>query len=223
MLPVDPVDLTTSLPFGPVSYYLHIFVGLIGWFAAIGAIISRKGSPSHIWSGRIFILSLVIVVVANFFMLAVRLSPPLLLAGIVCLYAMAGGYLALKKPSRAVVVSEYLLFLVQMLILTVFLANAIPLAVADKIPVYGLVLLLIVPVILLVADIHFFLNHRQRAKLRLRRHLSRMAWAIVVAVRAPLTEVYINLGISELAVVTLPLLIAPILILGFWKRASGSK
>ena len=218
MIPVDPVNLMDPAPYGSLVYYGHIAIGSIGLIAAIFALIAKKGSPSHIWAGRIFITAIMILAISSLVMLAMQLAPPLLVAAITSVYAVATGYLALQKPTKAVKRSEYGLFASELLLLLLFAIMASINVAAGNINPIGPIVITIIPIILLAGDINFFRKADQRVKLRIRRHFARMIWAFVIAVRAPLAEIYQYLMLPAWVILFGPLVIAPMMIWLFMRK-----
>lgn len=218
MIPVDPVDLTNPAPFDALSYYGHIVIGIFGLLAAVVALSTKKGSNIHVLAGRIFGTCIFTVAFTSLILLSVRMAPPLLVAALTSVYAVGTAILALKAPSTKIRTMEYGLFLFEIIVVAMFLALAIPQIIAGNIPPIGPLVILVIPFILLVGDIHFYRNAHQRSVLRVRRHLARMIWAFVIAVRAPLAEIYAQLEIPVAVILFGPLVIAPAMIAVFLKK-----
>ncbi len=218
MIPVDPVNLADYAPFDPFSYYIHIINGFVGWLGALIALASRKGSRQHILGGRLFIISTIVVSITALVLLATRFAPPLFVAALTAIYAIATGYLALQPGSKTIKRTEYGLFLFELGMLLLFMAMAIPNVVAGNINPVGPLVIAIIPIILLIGDIHFFRNADQRPALRVRRHLARMIWALIISVRAPLAEIYAELSIPVFFILFGPLVVAPLMIWFFLRK-----
>lgn len=212
MTPLAPVDFSSSAPFDPVSYYLHMVIGLIGLIAAIIAFSSRKGGPRHVFAGRVFAVCILIVSLTSVVMLLVRVAPPLIVSTAAAIYAIGTALLALKPSSALVRSGEIGLAVIQILAIILFLSIAIPEVAAGTIPPIGPMVIIAIPIFLLFGDINFFMKSKQRRVLGVRRHLSRMIWAFVVAVRAPIVEVNGSLQIPVPVILFLPLLVAPMII-----------
>lgn len=212
MIPTDPVNLLDPSPFGPLSYYTHMIIGTLGLIAAIVAMSVTKGNRIHIWAGRMFIFSIMIVAITSLAMLSLRMAPPLLVAALTAIYAVATAYLALKPATKAVKRSEYGLFFVECAVLVVFMIMAGANIAAGNINPIGPIVIAFIPMILLAGDINFFRKSDQRSRLRVRRHLARMIWAFVIAIRAPITEFYQELSLSVGIILFAPLVIAPAMI-----------
>ncbi|MGB5484061.1 hypothetical protein [Parasphingorhabdus sp.] len=215
MIPVDPVDLTNPAPFDALSYYAHIVIGMFGLLAAVVALSTKKGSSIHILAGRTFATCILVVAITSLILLSVRMAPPLLVAALTAVYAIGTAILALKPASAKTKMMEYGLFIFEIAVVAIFLTLAIPQMMAGNIPPIGPLVILIIPVILLAGDIHFYRNAHRRSALRIRRHLARMIWAFIIAVRAPLAEIYSQLDIPVAVILFGPLVIAPAMIAVF--------
>jgi len=222
MIPVDPVNLADYAPFDPFSYYIHIVIGLIGWVGALVALASQKGSRRHILGGRLFMISTIVVSVTALILLSTRFAPPLFVAALTAVYAIATAFLALRPGTQKVRRTEYGLFAFELAMLLLFMAMAIPNIIAGNIPVMGPVVIAIIPIILLIGDINFFRNAGQRAALRVRRHLARMIWALIISIRAPLAEIYAELSIPVFFILFGPLVAAPLMIWFFLRKLPRS-
>lgn len=218
MIPVDPVDLTNPAPFDALSYYGHIAIGIIGLLAAMVALSTKKGSSIHILAGRTFAACILVVAITSLILLSVRMAPPLLVAALTAVYAIGTAILALRPASTKIQTMEYGLFIFEIIVVAIFLTFAVPQIVAGNIPPVGPLVILIIPFILLVGDMHFHRNSHRRCALRIRRHLARMIWAFIIAVRAPLAEIYSQLEIPVAVILFGPLVIAPAMIVLFLRK-----
>lgn len=184
----DPIDLFDPSPYGGLAYYGHLVIGTFALLAALAAFASRKGSRFHRQAGYLFLATVGIVCLTSVVMLFHAFVPPLFMAVFTAIYAMGGAYLALQRGTRTVRKAETSLTLFEIIGVVLFLAQAIPAVQQGTIPAFGPVVILIIPALLLVGDANWFLRHKDRAKLRLARHFSRMVWAFIVVLRAPLVE-----------------------------------
>ena len=189
MFAPDPIDLFDPSPYFAISYYGHLLIGLIAIVAAIIAFSAKKGGKWHIRSGKIFIIAVLVVCTTTASMLSDAFIPPLFLAAVSAVYVVLTAYLALKPGTRWVRYSEYGLSAFELLGVVAFLSLALPNVAAGEVPLMAPMVLIAIPAILLAGDINWFLKHDRRRQLRLRRHLARMVWAIIIVVRAPLVEV----------------------------------
>lgn len=218
MIPVDPVDLSNPAPFDALSYYGHIAIGIIGLLAAIIALATRKGSNVHILAGRSFASCILLVAITSLILLSVRMAPPLFVAALTAVYAVGTAILVLKPTTKKIEMMEYGLFVFEIFVVGIFLTMAIPQIIAGNIPAIGPLVILVIPIILLAGDVHFFRNAHRRPVLRLRRHLARMIWAFIIAVRAPLAEIYTELDMPVAVLLFGPLVVAPVMIMIFLNK-----
>ncbi len=184
----DPFSFFEPLPYGALEFQSHMIVGGLWFIAGVLAFLLRKGGIGHIWAGRVSLISVVLVAVSAVAMLLVVFIPPLMLAAVTAVYAAATGWLALKKPSARVRAFEIGLFIAELAVLGMFLSIALPNALAGVVPPFIIFVLVAIPVALLAGDVNWLMRPRDRAKLRIRRHLARMVWCFVVTLRAPLVE-----------------------------------
>jgi len=184
----DPIDFFDPTPYGALSYYGHYLFGSVVLLAAIAAFSLKKGRGLHPIAGLVFLVTCAVLTGTSISMLAVNFIPPLAMATVTAVYALGGGYLALQPASPKVIAGEYALTALEIVGLLIFLAIAIPTAMAGIIPPFAPLVIAIVPLILLIGDVHWFANSDRRQKLRVARHLSRMIWGFVVVLRAPLVE-----------------------------------
>lgn len=184
----DPIDFFDPTPYSIFEYQGHMIIGAIWLAAALTAFIAAKGSPLHINAGKVCIISTLLVALTAAVMLAIEMVPPLALNAVTASYAVITGWLALKPASSKVRRFELGLTGVEILAVLAFLAVALPNVVKGGVPIIGPGIVLLVPLILLGGDLNFHLRRKERARLRIRRHLARMSWAFVIVLRAPLVE-----------------------------------
>lgn len=184
----DPIDLFDPTPYTALPYYAHIAIGLVALGAMVTAFAATKGSRLHIRAGQLFLLSILVVAASATAILTVAFIPPLMLATATVLYAGGTAWLALRPRRAWTVPAELFLAAMQIAALAVFLERAVPAVNAGTLPAVAVVILSAVPVLLLVGDLRYWRAGAQRSRLRISRHLARMVWASMVAVRAPLVE-----------------------------------
>lgn len=223
MIPIEPIDLSSATPFDPFSYYIHILVGLIAISAALIALFVRKGSKPHILAGRVFAIGVTIVAVSSLALLSVRMIPPLLVATFLSVYTAGTALLALRPAGALVKVAEYSLSALIVVIAGLFVQMSIPHVVQGNIPAIGPIVILAIPFILLIGDVNFYRQPSRRQELRVRRHLARMIWALVVVIRAPIVEVNVVLQIPTPLILIGPLVVAPVLIWFFMRKFPNKK
>lgn len=184
----DPIDFADPTPYSGFEFYGHLLVGTIWFGAALWAFAVRKGGKQHIWAGQACIIGVFLTSVTALLMLGKEFIAPLFLNAITASYCVATAWLALKPASRSVRSWEYVLTTVEIGAVATFLAIALPNVISGNVPAIGPSIVMAVPLILLLGDLHFFSRPRDRARLRVQRHLARMVWAFVIVLRAPLVE-----------------------------------
>ncbi len=189
MFGADPIDFFDPSPYGALAYYGHYLFGSIALLSALAAFFLKKGRGLHRTAGLTFMATCAVLTLTSIAMLAVNFIPPLALATVTAVYALGGGYLALQAAGSWVKPAEYGLFCLEAIALVVFLSFAIPAVQAGVIPPVAPLVIAIVPLILLSGDLYWFANAGRRRQLRVARHLSRMIWAFVVVLRAPIVEI----------------------------------
>ncbi|MEL6547632.1 MAG: hypothetical protein AAFQ82_23615 [Myxococcota bacterium] len=176
-------------PYSAISYYGHLLAGSIVLVSILVAFLARKGSSTHVRAGKVFTVFIVLTCVSSALMLFMRFVPPLFLATATTIYALCGGWLCLRPRTRAVAVTEYLLSGIELIVLSVFLFIGVSAALAGRVPLFAPLVVAIIPALLLVEDFRWFLGPGHRNAKRVSRHLERMIWASIIAVRAPLVEI----------------------------------
>lgn len=79
------------------SLLVHIAAGFLGLAAGFGAILSRKGSPTHRRWGRIFAVALLTTSVTTFVLMVLRPSPLLAAIGAFTAYLIVTGWLSIIR------------------------------------------------------------------------------------------------------------------------------
>ncbi len=184
----DPIDLYVPSPYGPLAYYGHLVIGLVALTAALLTFLARKGGRVHRLSGYIYVTAVGVVCLTSISMLRNVFIPPLFMAVFTAIYCVGGAWLALRRRSSAVVAVEVGLTLFEIAGLIIFLQIALRAAAEGVIPAFAPFVIAAIPVILLAGDVNWFLRQKERARLRISRHFSRMIWGFVVVSRAPLVE-----------------------------------
>lgn len=184
----DPIDLYDPAPYGPLAYYGHLVIGIVALTAALMAFYVRKGGKTHRLSGYIYMAAVGVVCLTSISMLRNVFIPPLFMAVFTAVYCVGGAWLALRRRSSTVVAAEVGLTMFEIAGLFIFLKFAFEAASRGLIPPFAPYVIAAIPVILLFGDLNWFLKQKQRARLRISRHFSRMIWGFVVVLRAPLVE-----------------------------------
>jgi hypothetical protein len=194
------------------SYWSHLFVGSFGLIGALLALSVAKGSCLHKAGGWIFIFGVGVAAVTALHFQFTRFAAPPVLSSFEAVIGVSTGLLALRRLTPTVRRAELALAAFNLLLLLAFLAVAIPAmqrGVAPPVRVLGTAF---IPVVFLLGDVVYL--RRRGSGVRLARHLSRMAWTLAIALRAPLFEVRDDFGLPDWTL-HLPLLVPPLLLWGF--------
>lgn len=184
----DPINFFDPSPYAAWAYYGHYLIGTLVLIAALIAFSVRKGRGLHRTAGLFYMGGVFLLGITSISMLIDRMIPPLVMAVVTSLCAVGGAYLALQKTSPLIRAAEIGISLVMLLVLIGFFTAAFPAVREGVIPLYAPFVIAIIPVIVLIGDANWHFKQKQRHKLRLSRHVSRMIWGFVVVARAPLVE-----------------------------------
>ena len=206
-------DVYAQAPFAA-----HYILGFVALGAIGGALASRKGSSVHVWSGRVFVVGMIVAALTAYYFVTVQFAVPVLFDATLMMVAAGSAVLALQPRANWVVALE-------MLLTVVSLAAALALSAA------GVQFLLSGSAGAIPASIHaaifwsFFVGDLgfrspdKRRTHRVRRHLYRMAWAIAIGIYAPLFTFREEFGLSNQVVYLGAMALGPLVLLIFWGKA----
>jgi hypothetical protein len=83
----------------------HIIFGAIGLFTGFAALASKKGSPSHVLVGKIYVGSMLLMATTGFYYALIQSVHITMLAASLTLYLVVTSWLNVKKVSNRTVVS----------------------------------------------------------------------------------------------------------------------
>jgi bacteriorhodopsin len=197
-------------PFHPVAYFLHAVLGVTGILAAIVALTAVKGSRRHVLAGRTFAMAAAVAAATAIGFSFRNFAPMAIASAVLVLAAVFGAVLALRRRSPSVAVGE-LMASILLAIATLWLIFGAVIAITQG----GLLwippsMFALLPVVLLINDFRFSrLDDAGRAAKRLRRHLSRMAFALAITVHSPVVIFADDLHLHPAAAFYAPFLIWP--------------
>ncbi len=206
-------------PFHPVAYFLHTTLGVAGIIGAILALALTKGSNRHILAGRTFAVAAAVAAGTAIAFSFTAFAPMAVASGVMTISAIGSAFLALRSKSPRVTASEMLTTSLMVFAMIWLGAGA-----AMSVPQGGL--LWIPPLVLaffaaalLVNDLRFMrLDDLERTARRLPRHFSRMAFALAIAVHAPVVVFADDFNIHPGLAFYCPFLIWPVIFLYFRAR-----
>ncbi|WP_299192262.1 hypothetical protein [uncultured Erythrobacter sp.] len=223
MFGADPIDIFDPSPYSAIAYYGHFVLGTVALLAVFTALAVKKGKGLHRQAGLTFLFACAGLALTNISLLMEQFIAPLMMGAITSLAAMGGAYLALQARTMQVRAGEMALAAAQLAGLIWFLSIAIPEAASGNIPIIAPIVIAIIPLILLAGDVNWMLRPERQRQMRVARHLSRMIWAFVVVLRAPLVEfAAAGLPIPGPVVVIGPIGLGAVMIWYFQRRYGGS-
>lgn len=214
--PPAEFDLLDPSPHHFATYYSHIALGTLAVLAALVALYAIKGSRVHRNAGKLYLLGMGVAAITALFTISVNFPGPIVVNAALALYAGGGAYLATRRRSAAILRTEWLLFALGLIALIGFsllasrqvLSGNIPLA--APLGVGGPLLILV------LLDLNFLLRSDEyRARHRIQRHVSRIAWVLLLTVRNPVNEMRDVIGINQETVTFAPYLV-PVAVLAIF-------
>jgi len=211
-------------PLHPVAYLLHASLGVAGILAAIVALAVLKGSAVHLLAGRTFAIAASVAAATAISFSFTNFAPMAIASAVMVLGALGSAILAFRRKSPSVAAGE-ILAATLMAIATLWLLFGVMLA----IPQGGILWLppmvfALFPASLLVNDIRFIrLDETERKAKRLRRHLSRMAFALAIAVHAPIVVFADDLRLNPAVAFYTPFIIWPLIFRIFDRRIAENR
>jgi hypothetical protein len=210
-------------PFHPIAYFLHTFLGVAGILGAIFALSLIKGSSLHMLAGRTFVVAVAVVSTTAIVFSFVTFAPMAIASAAMSLSAVGSAFLALRVKSTGVAAGE-LMTTTLMALALLWLSYGVMLSM----PQGGLLwiptlIFALCSAALLVNDIRFIrLDDAARRSKRLPRHFSRMAFALAIAVHAPIVVFADDLGIHPGLAFYGPFIIWPVIYFFFKSRIKNN-
>lgn len=203
-------------PFHPVAYFLHAALGVLGILGAIVALALAKGSAPHILAGRVFSAAAAIAAVTAIAFSITSFAPLAIASAVLMLSVIGSALLAQRRKSAWVVAGESVTTTLMAFVLLWLLYGVV-----QSVPQGGFLwtpplLLAIVAAVFLVNDMRFIRQgDTGRAAKRLPRHVSRMAFAVAIAVHEPTVVFADDLNIHPGLAFYGPLIVWPAIVFFF--------
>lgn len=188
-------------PHSVLPYVIHVIAGVAILYSAIIALTSKKGSKKHITHGQTFvILSVLAGITALIFMNDFGFVPNIFGTSILAISVVISSFLALRPVSKLIkAVEVFCLFLT--LTATVVLLNRFydfassdGLLSAASLFTFGCAFF---PLFFLLYDLYFISRKSDcRNRIRLKRHVSGMAFMVAVMVHAPIVSVFTDVSVN---------------------------
>lgn len=219
--PSAELDLLDPAPHHFATYYGHIAFGVLAVLTAVIALYAIKGSKLHRTAGKIYLIGMGIAALTALLTITASTPGPIVTNSGLALYAGGGAYLAARKQTRVVLRAERILFVLGLLILIGFTALASRVVMSGAVPLAAPVGVGGPMLVLVLLDLNYlFRGDAYRASHRLQRHVSRIAWVLLLTVRNPVNELRDVIGINQETVTFAPYLVAFAILAFFGPRAA---
>ncbi len=204
-------------PFDPVSYFLHTILGGLGIVGALVALAALKGSSAHVWAGRLFVFAAFVAAATAVVFSFTEFAGAALASSVMTFSCLGAALFALQPKSKAIFAGEIFTTILMVLTFLWLLLGALMFLQSGAwLPpmLYSLF-----PLGLLIGDIRFLrMDERQRSIARLPRHFSRMAFALAIAVHAPIVSFSEELNLHPALAFFGPFLLWPAIVVFFKRR-----
>lgn len=207
-------------PYHPITYFGHVFAGIVGLVSAVVALSTKKGSSVHIAAGRIFAVTMMIAVVTTLIFLFDRERQPLIIIlALGALYLVSSGILAVRNQRRYAKSLERVLMAIPFLIFLFSAFRVFQGLVGSPAQIPGPLIFAAIFGGLLFGDIRVMRSRPTEWVAWVRRHLLRMLLAFGFATMA-LLRLGLDLGLPLFVTVVVPLILAFLLSVYFNRRVS---
>lgn len=204
-----------------INNLVHTLIGSVALLGALVALLSIKGSDRHKLAGRVFAWLIVISAITSFYPTAYKfdeIGPIAIIMALATIYLVITAVIAVRRTTAVSLPIELILPAVPLMLL-VLPAFRVFLAVrSNNFDVFvGPLLLTGLFLYLFVQDVAIVVNRQRPQVFWIRRHLTRMIFALSFGVMA-LVRIGVSFGLSFEMSVVLPLVGAFILVLFYrWR------
>lgn len=196
-------------PHDPVSFFAHILFGFIALSGGVFALLSKKGSAIHKWSGRLFAgLMLMPVVITTFVFMRHNSQPLVIVTTLATIYLIISAFVSLRNTHPQARLIEYCILIIPIVIGLFAAAQTIRfLMSSNQGPLIGPLLIASIFCALAIGDIRVMVKRPVKKTIWVKRHLLRMLLAFAFATMAVL-RIGVQVGLPFEATVIVPLLLA---------------
>lgn len=165
---------------------VHICCGVLGCLSGAAALVFRKGSQAHVWAGRIFVATMLIMASAGVYLAIAKSRPGDVLGGALTLYLVATSWAIARRQNRRPGVFDWcaLAGAIALVILTVTWAveaATSPTGMKNGYTPGPFVFLGSVGLIAIIGDVRMLVRGGVSGVRRIARHLWRMCFALFIA------------------------------------------
>jgi uncharacterized membrane protein len=165
---------------------LHILAGSAGLLSGFAALIFRKGSPSHVLAGKVFVVSMLTMAVGAVYLEIVKNQPSNISGGIITFYLVGTGWLTAKRREGKTSRFDWVALLIPLTVGTLTWMHGIAVirtgATSENgVPVGMSFFMGSVCLLAAAGDVRMLLRGGVRGTSRLARHLWRMCFGLFIA------------------------------------------
>lgn len=204
-----------------INGLLHTVIGSVALLGALVALVSIKGSDRHKLAGRVFVWLIIISAVTSFYPTFLKfreIGPLALIMALSTIYLVITAVIAIRFQTAEPLPIEKLLPVVPLLLLALPAFRVFLSLKTGNFEIFlGPLLLASLFLYVLVQDVSIAVNRQRPREFWIKRHLTRMIFALSFGVMA-LVRIGVNFGLSFEMSVVLPLVGALILVVFYrWR------
>lgn len=208
-------------PFDPFSYFIHVVLGSIAFTAGIVALSTKKGTPVHVTSGKVFSYLMILVAISTAIFMAYKFLPLALVMTVAVLYCIPSAINSINNDGRFAFLWDRLLVIIPLLLFLFTSIQFVRFLSIDGVPKAGPILPATTFGFILFQDLALWKNRDRERPFWIRRHMVRMILAFTFTAMA-VVRLGINIGLNLEQTVVFPLLAAWTCIgYCYWKYAPG--
>ena len=182
-------------------YTTHVIVGVTILTLAIISLSSKKGGRIHVYVGRLFVsLSVIAGITAILFLGDFGFVHNIFGTSVLAISIVTSSFLALKTSTKIVKSGEIVSLLLTLTVAIVLISRFVEFSTSDGLlseAAFFTFSCAFFPLFFLVYDLCFLTrNKKQRRAMRLRRHVSGMAFVIAVMIHAPIVSVFTDVSVN---------------------------
>ena len=173
------------MPYSPILM-AHIFAGTLGLLAGTAAMCFRKGSPSHVLAGKIFVASMLTMGVLAVYLAIVRHQPNNIGGGILTVYLIGTGWLTARRRDGETSHFDWVVLLIPLTLGILTWMNGLKVVLSgassqDGVPVGMTFFMGSVMLLAAAGDVRMLVRGGVFGTRRIARHLWRMCFGLFIA------------------------------------------
>jgi uncharacterized membrane protein len=173
------------MPYPPILL-VHILAGTVGLLSGTAAIIFRKGSPRHIFAGKVFVAAMLTMAVGATYLAIVKHQPSNIGGGILTFYLIGTGWLTARRRDGETNRFDWLLLLIPLTLGILTWMNGIKIVRSgassqDGVPVGMTFFMGSIMLLAAAGDLRMLVRGGLFGAKRIARHLWRMCFGLFIA------------------------------------------